>query len=206
LTSGKDLTIGVNVTEVEADGNVVVQSVGGTVRMKRNGKVISNNGDVVLDGNQGVEVIEGSELKALNGSISTVSTYGQVNVAEMYAGETASAGSNSGNVTIGKVQGKKVVLFSQGADSTVDAQDIDVDEYLVLQGDNVKLDKIDRSRNKGTLNVDASGANGGTMKSKLDIDLEGDVRFTTANVTDAEVHVGGKLGMDKVRVAGKGHF
>ena len=56
------------------------------------------------------------------------------------------------------------------------------------------------------MNVDVSGANGGTMNGKLSMDLEGDVRFTTANVTDAEVYVGGKLCMDKVHVAAKGHF
>ena len=206
LVSGNDLVIGTNVANVISNGDIIVQSLNGNVKLQQGSKVLSHDGNIVLDGNQGVDVVDGSALEATSGSISVVSTNGAVNVAKMIAKEMANIGSNSNNVVVGEVQGKKVVLFSQGADAKIDAQNIKVQDYLVLQGDNVVLDKIDLSDNKGTLNVDVSGVNGGTMKGKLSMDLEGDVRFTTANVTDAEVRVGGKLGMDKVHVAGKGYF
>jgi hypothetical protein len=206
LVSGKDLTIGTNVASVESNGDVIVQSINGKVGLVKDSNVLSNNGDIVIDGYYGVDITDGSTLKADKGSISVVSTNGEVSVAKMFAGDMANVGSNSGNVVIGEVQGKKVVLFSQGEDAKIKADNIKVQDYLVLQGDDVALKEIDCSSNKGTLNVDVSGVNGGTMKGKLSLDLEGDVRFTTANVTDAEVSVGGKLGMDKVHVAGKGHF
>ena len=206
LVSGNDLVIGTNVANVISNGDVIVQSLNGNVKLQQGSEVLSHDGNIVLDGNQGVDVVDGSALEATSGSISVVSTNGAVNVAKMIAKEMANIGSNSNNVVVGEVQGKKVVLFSQGADAKIDAQNIKVQDYLVLQGDNVVLDKIDRSNNKGILNVDVSGVNGGTMKGKLSMDLEGDVRFTTANVTNTEVRVGGKLGLDKVHVDGKGHF
>jgi uncharacterized protein (DUF2345 family) len=124
LVSGKDLTIGTNVASVESNGDVIVQSLNGNVKLQQDSKVLSNNGDIVIDGYAGIEVVEGSTLQADKGSISVVSTNGEVSVAKMFAGDMANVGSNSGNVVIGEVQGKKVVLFSQGEDAKINADNI----------------------------------------------------------------------------------
>ena len=93
LESGKSLTIGTNFASVEADGDVVVKSNYGGVY--NNSQVISNQGSIVLDGEIGVTSGNSDSLKALNGSISAVTTYGEINIQELIAGATAAAGTQA---------------------------------------------------------------------------------------------------------------
>ena len=210
LESGKTLTVGTNFASVEADGDVVIRSTQGNVY--NNSSVVSNTGSIVLDGFNGVESQVGAEnLQALNGSISAVSIYGDVNIDELIAGEMAAAGSQQGNVVVGSLEGKDVVLYTESADATISVgKGIKVDEYLLLQGNYLDLPTIQRTNTDGTLLVDVNGvgAAGGSaaMKSDLNLTIDGDVRFTTMNVTNADVEIGGKLSIDKLHVAGAGHF
>lgn len=210
LESGKTLTVGTNFASIEADGDVVIRSTQGNVY--NNSSVVSTTGSIVLDGFNGVESQVGAEnLQALNGSISAVSIYGDVNIDELIAGEMAAAGSQQGNVVVGSLEGKDVVLYTESADATISVgKGIKVDEYLLLQGNYLDLPTIQRTNTDGTLIVDVSGvsASGGSaaMKSDLNLTIDGDVRFTTMNVTNAKVEVGGKLSVDKLHVDSAAHF
>ena len=219
LESSKDLTIGTNFASVEADGDVVVRSTEGSIY--NNSYVISKQGSIVLDGEIGVTSGNSDSLKALNGSISAVTTYGEINIQELIAGDTAAAGSQSGNVTIGTIKGDDVVLYTESASSDITVNNITVGDHLLLQGNSFKhtdgtgnivsgVGTITRSSNEGTLIVDVNGVGeaggNGTMKSDFGMQVEGDVRFTTMNVTNANVSIGGTMSIDKLHVGGEAHF
>ena len=211
LESGRDLTVGTNFASVEADGNIAIRSIKGSVT--NNNSVISNQGSIVLDGETGV-VSRGSRdsLQAVNGSISAVSTIGEINIAELFAGEMAAAGTKSGNIKIGAIGGKDVVLYTEDGQAKIVIGDggVTVRDHLFLQGNDFELPAIDHSENTGTLVVDVQGVgrdgSADSMKGDLHLNIDGDVRFTTMNVTNADVRVGGKLSIDKLHVAGKGIF
>lgn len=219
LESGKSLTIGTNFASVEADGDVVVKSNYGGVY--NNSQVISNQGSIVLDGEIGVTSGNSDSLKALNGSISAVTTYGEINIQELIAGATVAAGTHEGNVTIGTIKGDDVVLYTESASSDITVNNITVGDHLLLQGNSFKhtdgagnivsgVGTITRSSNEGTLIVDVNGVGeaggNGAMKSDFGMQVEGDVRFTTMNVTNANVSIGGTMSIDKLHVGGEAHF
>ena len=210
LESGKSLTIGTNFASVEADGDVVVKSNYGGVY--NNSQVISNQGSIVLDGEIGVTSGSRDSLKALNGSISAVTTYGQINIDELIAGDTAAAGTKeAGSINIGKVAGNDVVLYTENAETTIKiTESIQVEDHLLLQGNSFELPKIDRPEGaSGTLIVDVNGIGqegSGAMTGALSLDIDGDVRFTTMNVTNANVSIGGGMSIDRLHVGGEAHF
>ena len=213
LTSGKDLSIGNSVASVIAKGNVIVKSTAGHVI--NDSHVESSEGSIVLDGEQGVtSQVGAAHLSALNGSISAVTTYGEIHIDELIAGQMAVAGTKeAGSINIGKVAGNDVVLYTENADTTIKISDsIQVKEQLLLQGNSFELPKIDRPQDaSGTLIVDVNGiaqggSGSGAMTGDLNLDIDGDVRFTTMNVTNATGDIGGKLSIDKLQVGGAAHF
>ena len=212
LESGKDLTIGTNFASVEADGNIIIRSLNGAI--KNNSQVISNNGSIILDAEKGITSVKGDsdsgKLKVgLNGSLSLVSIYGDINVDELFAGDMAAVGTKEGNINIGQINGKDVIIYTEDADSTIDVGKIKVDEKLFLQGNHFgKLD-IDRSESSGTLFVDVNGVSkdgSAPVSGDLNMTIDGDADFRSLNVTNAEITVGGKLSVDKMHVGGAAHL
>ncbi|MGM9520109.1 MAG: beta strand repeat-containing protein [Phascolarctobacterium sp.] len=211
LTSGKDLSIGNSVASVIAKGNVIAKSTAGHVI--NDSHVESQEGSIVLDGEKGVtSQVGAANLSAVNGSISVVTTYGEINIDELVAGEMAAAGTkDAGSINIGKIKGEDVVLYTENAATTIKITDsIQVKDHLLLQGNSFTLPKIDRPEGAGgTLIVDVNGigqGGSGAMTGDLSLDIDGDVRFTTMNVTNATVNIGGKLSIDKLHVGGAAHF
>ncbi|MGM9568819.1 MAG: hypothetical protein ACI3XC_01935, partial [Phascolarctobacterium sp.] len=211
LTSGKNLSIGNSVASVIAKGNVIAKSTAGYVI--NDSHVESKEGSIVLDGEQGVtSQVGAAHLSAVNGSISAVTTYGEINIDELVAGEMAAAGTkDAGSIKIGKIKGEDVVLYTENAETTIKITDsIQVKDHLFLQGNSFELPKIDRPEGaSGTLIVDVNGigqGGSGAMTGDLSLDIDGDVRFTTMNVTNATVNIGGKLSIDKLHVGGAAHF
>ena len=218
LISGKDLTIGGatgNVKSITADNNVIVRSADGNVH--NDSKIVSNMGNVILDGYAGVTSGDRDSLQAKNGSISAVSEAGDIKMKELVAGKIAVAGTGkdgtNNNITIKTIEGEDVLLYTENEKSTisVDGNGIKVKDHLFLQGNDFNISKIDHTGdNVGTLFVDVNGidkdGNSSAVKGCLKLDIDGDVRFTTLNVTDAEVKVGGKLGIDKLHVGGRAIF
>lgn len=211
LTSGKTLTIGTNVASVIAKGDVLARSNYGYVI--NDSHIESKENSIVLDGELGVtSQVGAANLSALNGSISAVTTQGEVFIDELIAGQTAAAGvKEAGSVKIGDIKGKDVVLYTENADATITIEkSITVEDHLLLQGNSFDLPKIQRTNLDGTLIVDVNGVGAGSgsaaMKGDLNLTIDGDVRFTTMNVTNANVEIGGKLSIDKLHVAGAGHF
>ena len=211
---------------ITAGQNVVMASDAG--RITNASSVTAQKGSIVLD-SQGTEAANGgitsnaagSGLSALNGSISAVVKYGEINIQELIAGDTAAAGTQEGNVTIGTIKGDDVVLYTESAGSDIIVNDITVGDHLLLQGNSFKhtdgagnivsgVGTITRSSNEGTLIVDVNGVGeaggNGTMKSDFGMQVEGDVRFTTMNVTNANVSIGGTMSIDKLHVGGEAHF
>ena len=129
--------------------------------------------------------------------------YGDVNISELAAADMVAAGSGAGNVIIGSVAGKNVVLYTEGQGQQITADSIKVEQALVLQGDNITATNVDRTENPGELLVDLTGSAGGAMKGVLDLAVDGDVRFTTTSVTDATITIDGKASFDKLHSEGK---
>ena len=211
---------------ITAGQNVVMASDAG--RITNASSVTAQKGSIVLD-SQGTEAANGgitsnaagSGLSALNGSISAVVKYGEINIQELIAGDTAAAGTKSGNVTIGTIKGDDVVLYTESGSSDITVNNITVGDHLLLQGNSFKhtdgagnivsgVGTITRSSNEGTLIVDVNGVGeaggNGAMKSDFGMQVEGDVRFTTMNVTNANVSIGGTMSIDKLHVGGEAHF
>ena len=219
LISGKDLTIGGttgNVKSIEADGNVIVRSSDGSVH--NDSHIISKDANVILDGYAGVTSGDRDSLQAKNGSISAVSEAGDIEMKELVAGKMAVAGTGKigtrNDIKIGTIEGEDVVLYTENEKSTISVGEngIKVKDHLFLQGNNFDLPpKIDRPEGSvGTLFVDVNGigkdGTSSAVKGCLKLNIDGDVRFTTLNVTDAEVKVGGKMGIDKLHVGGRAIF
>lgn len=220
LESGKDLTIGTNFASVEAEGDVIIRSTQGSIY--NNSVVISKEGSIVLDAETGVTSGTSDSLQAANGSISAVTTYGEINMDELIAGEMAVAGTKAGGaINIGTIRGAEVVLYTEDAGTDIIVNDITVGDQLLLQGNSFKheviqpdgsrvlvdgLGKINRSSTDGALIVDVNGVAGIAPKTALDMEIEGDVRFTTLNVNNANISIGGQLGIDRLHVGNEAHF
>ena len=200
LISGKDLVVGVNVKSINAGGSVVLESKQGNVGVENSS--VTSKGDLIVVAQQDATA-ENTKLESLNGSLSVVAKYGQVNVDELAAADMVAAGSGNGDVVIGSVDGKSVVLYTEGQGKKITADSIKVEQALVLQGDNITALNVDRSANNGQLLVDLTGSAGGAMKGKLDLEVDGDVRFTTTSVTDATITIDGTASFDKLHSEGK---
>ncbi|MFX7844977.1 hypothetical protein ABTK14_22260, partial [Acinetobacter baumannii] len=85
--------------------------------------------------------------------------------------------------SIGTIQGKEVVLYTENSNAVMNVDTIKAQDSLVLQGDQVHVANEVSSTDGGQLLVDITGANGGTMQGELDLDLAGDVRFTNIDVS-----------------------
>ena len=215
---------------ITAGQNVVLQSEAGAINNASS--ITAQRGSIVLD-SQGSAAASGgisstapeAKLSALNGSISAVVKYGEVNISELIAKDTAAAGTFQGTVNVGTIKGDDVVLYTEDVNSDIIVNDITVGDHLLLQGNSFKhevakedgskvivdgLGKINRSSSEGTLLVDVNGvgAGGGSGATKTDVnmEIEGDVRFTTLNVTNANIFIGGEMKIDKLHVGGEAHF
>ena len=224
LTSGKTLTIGTNVSSIVARGNIVARSLAG--KIINDGHVESLEKNIVLDGYDGVtSEVGAANLKALNGSISVTSTLGEINVDELFAGETAfvKTAEKGGNIKLGSVGGKQVIIATDNDNSVIRGYDknktdpanpdadkapmhVKVKDYLKLQGNYFGEFDIDRSGNAGTLVVDVNGVGGKPVQGDLELNIDGDVLFNKLNVRNAEVAIGGKLAIDKLHVGGRAHL
>lgn len=211
LTSGKTLTIGTNVSSVTAKGNVIIRSNYGSVI--NDSHVESKENNIILDGATGViSQVSSDHLKASQGSISAVSTKGDIHINQLVAGKMAVAGTKEGHVNLGTVSGDDVLLYTEDENAKISIGEggIHVKDHLFLQGNDFDISKIDRSENGGTLVVDVNGVGkDGTpavVKGYLKLAIDGDVHFTSLQVSDADIQVSGKLAVDKLHVTGKGIF
>ncbi len=213
LISGKDLTISDttgNVKSVEADGNVIVRSSGGTVTNKSS---LAAGKDLILDGEKGVTSKDDGTLTAGdNGDISVVANEGNISIDKLISKKKTVAGTKKGNIQIDQIAGEDVILYTEDKDSNIHIKDnLKVGDHLFLQGNHFDLPKIDRTEDSvGTLFVDVNGigkdGTSGPMEGYLKLDIDGDVLFTSLNVHDADIISSGKLGVDKLHVTGKAIF
>ena len=190
-----------NSSSITSGAGLILQSDNGSVEMANNSQAVAT-GDLLVAANGNVETVA-SKLESINGSLSAVAVYGDVNISELAAADMVAAGSGAGNVIIGSVAGKNVVLYTEGQSQQITADSIKVEQALVLQGDNITATNVDRTENPGELLVDLTGSAGGAMKGVLDLAVDGDVRFTTTSVTDATITIDGKASFDKLHSEGK---
>lgn len=219
LESSQSLTIGGNFASVEAEGNITIISTDGSIL--NDSRVISRNGSIVLNAKDGVtSEVGAANLQALNGSISVVTTQGEIFIDELIAGQKAQACAVAADsIKIGTVKGKDVVLYSESDATEIIVNKIEVEDHLVLQGNNFEhqdsdtgeifagLGKIERTNLDNTLVVDVNGAGcNGPVQSHFNMEIAGDVHFTTLNVTNAKVEIEGKLGVDNMHSYGTTHL
>ena len=250
LVSGKDLLIGINVSDnITAVGDVKLESIQGKVAMD-GGQVTSSAGAIEISGSKGVSIegganvaaeagltigsdngaikivenssitakddlllaaetgvaVEDTNLQSLNGSLSAVAMYGDVNIRELAAAEMVAVGSGSGNVNIGTISGKEVVLYTENDNANINVSTINAQDSLVLQSDQAQIANEVKSTDGGQLLVDITGTGGGTMQGDLELDLAGDVRFTNINVSNATIKVEGSVGFDRLHTTGELHI
>ena len=188
---------------VTSGAEMILQSAGGSIELANSSQAVANS-DLIVFAQQYAKA-EDSKLESLNGSLSAVAVYGDVNVGELAAADMIAAGSGAGNVIIGSVEGKNVVLYTEGHGQKITASSIKVEQALVLQGDNIDATNVDRSKNNGQILVDITGSAGGAMKGELLLAVDGDVRFTTTRVTDATINIDGAASFDKLHIEGALH-
>ena len=230
-----DISIGDAATGGYAAGSLVVRSTDGKVTgtgdlIAGGGIVIDAADGVVLDSGAGSGVTHLTSdsgvirIATKNGNISfgkegaTITAGGSIDIGaeagnvdlsnvKLTAGEMAAVGTRTGNITVNEITGKEVVLYTNGADKTVTANKINVEDHLLLRGDNIKLDDVNHTKD-GWLHVDATGADGEAIKSNIAMDISGDTHFSTLSATTANINVlnGGQLAMDKLHITEKGYF
>lgn len=197
---------GVSITggaDIKAEAELTIGSDNGAIRIVENSSVFAKE-DLLLAAETGVNV-QNSDLQSLNGSLSAVAMYGEVNITELAAAEMVAVGSGSGSLSIGTIQGKEVVLYTENSNAVINVDTIKAQDSLVLQVDQVHVANEVSSTDGGQLLVDITGANGGTMQGELDLDLAGDVRFTNIDVSYATIKVEGSIGFDKLHTTGELH-
>ncbi|MGM9583155.1 MAG: hypothetical protein ACI3WU_05520, partial [Phascolarctobacterium sp.] len=215
--TGAAITAGQSVVMASDAGKITNAS---SVTAQKGSIVLDSQGSAAANGGI-ISNASGSVLSALNGSISAVVKYGEINISELIAKDTAAAGTFEGHVTLGNIKGDDVVLYTESANSDIIVNNITVSDHLLLQGNSFKhidadgnivsgLGTIARSNSEGTLIVDVNGVGegggNGTMKSDFGMKVDGNVRFTTMNVTNANVEIGGQLSVDRLHVGGEAHF
>lgn len=189
--------------DIKAEAELTIGSDNGAIRIVENSSVLAKE-DLLLAAETGVNV-QNSDLQSLNGSLSAVAMYGEVNITELAAAEMVAVGSGSGSLSIGTIQGKEVVLYTENSNAVISVDTIKAQDSLVLQVDQVHVANEVRSTDGGHLLVDITGADGGTMQGELDLDLAGDVRFTNIDVSYATIKVEGSIGFDKLHATGELH-
>ena len=189
--------------DIKAEAVLTIGSSAGNINIVDSSSVLAKD-DLLLAAETGVNV-QNSDLQSLNGSLSAVAMYGEVNITELAAAEMVAVGSGSGSLSIGTIQGKEVVLYTENSNAIINVDTIKAQDSLVLQVDQVHVANEVRSTDGGQLLVDITGADGGTMQGELDLDLAGDVRFTNIDVSYATIKVEGSIGFDKLHTTGELH-
>ena len=203
INGGQGLNISSG-SQITAEKGISLGSAAGDIDIKEDSKIIAKE-DLLLAAETGVNV-EDSNLQSLNGSLSAVAMYGDVNIRELAAAEMVAVGSGSGSVTIGTIQGKEVVLYTENSNAAIDVETIKAQDSLVLQGDKISVADEVRSTDNGQLLVDITGAEGGTMEGELKLDLSGDVRFTNLDVSYATINVDGPVAFERLHTSGELHI
>ena len=189
---------------VAAEAELTIGSDNGAIKIVENSSVTAKD-DLLLAAETGVAV-EDTNLQSLNGSLSAVAMYGDVNIRELAAAEMVAVGSGSGNVNIGTISGKEVVLYTENNNANIKVATINAQDSLVLQSDQAQIANEVKSTDGGQLLVDITGTGGGTMQGDLELDLAGDVRFTNINVSNATIKVEGSVGFDRLHTTGELHI
>lgn len=198
---------GVNISDgaqVTAGAGITIGSDNGTIEIVGDSNIKSKD-DLLLAAETGVNV-EDANLQSLNGSLSAVAMYGDVNIRELAAAEMVAVGSGSGSITIGTIEGKEVVLYTENSNAAIKVETIKAQDSLVLQGDKISVANEVRSTDNGQLLVDITGAEGGTMEGELELDLAGDVRFTNLDVSYATINVDGPVAFERLHTSGELHI
>lgn len=189
---------------VAAEAELTIGSDNGAIKIVENSSITAKD-DLLLAAETGVAV-EDTNLQSLNGSLSAVAMYGDVNIRELAAAEMVAVGSGSSNVTIGTISGKEVVLYTENNNANIKVATINAQDSLVLQSDQAQIANEVKSTDGGQLLVDITGTGGGTMQGDLELDLAGDVRFTNINVSNATIKVEGSVGFDRLHTTGELHI
>lgn len=190
-----DAAKGVAIDAADGTGVTSLTSDNGVIR------IATKEGGISF-GKEGAKITSG-------GSIDIGAEKGDIDLSkvQLSAGEMAAVGSKDGHVTVGEITGKEVLLYTDGKDKSVTANKINVEDHLLLRGDNIKTDNVNHT-GEGWLHVDATGAKGEVIKSNIAMDISGDTYFSTLNATTANINVlnGGQLAIDKLHIADKGYF
>ena len=194
-----------------AGGGIVLDAATGIILdSDKPTKLISDGGIIRLATESGgISLGAGSEILA-GGSIDIGAKSGDVdltNVSRLEAKEMLAVGTQDGNVKVNEITGKEVLLFTNGDDKQVEANKINVEDYLLLRGDHISLNEVNYTGD-GWLNLDVTGAKGGAVKGSVELQTNSDTHFSTLNATNANITItdGGKLAMDKLHIVDKGYF
>lgn len=192
-----------------AGGTITANKINASGQLNVTGGSLSSasGGSLTISGAEGLTLGAGAGIST-DKDLTITSEKGSIlNNAALTANNGSLTMSGAGSVNAGTVTGKDVVL-SSGGGSGITADKIIVDNSLQLQGNDIAVTEIDRSNNPDVLKVDVFGAGGANsaVQGDLQLNIAGDVLFNTMNVTNADVTVGGALGVDKLHVEGEAHF
>ena len=192
-----------------AGGTITANKISASGQLNVTGGSLSSTsgGSLTISGAEGLTLGAGAGIST-DKDLTITSEKGSIlNNAVLMANNGSLTMSGAGSVNAGTVTGKDVVL-SSGGGSGITADKIIVDTSLQLQGNDIAVTEIDRSNNPDVLKVDVFGAGGASsaVKGDLQLNIAGNVLFNTMNVTNADITVGGALGVDKLHVEGEAYF
>ena len=133
---------------------------------------------------------------------------GNVKVESIDAEWMAGIGTKIGNIEAGTLKGNAVVLYTQDPDAMIDAQLIQPDKYVALQGNHFSEGLFDRIEGgNGILLMDVSGVTKPIENLNLNVTNGNRLYFQNLVVGSADINViDGSLVVDNLQVGDKAVF
>jgi hypothetical protein len=151
------------------------------------------------------------KLQSVNGSVSVYTGKGDVDLYEILAKNTASAGSKDGKLALYKIDGDIVALVTSDIGSNMDIKNTVVGHKLIISGNKVDMGDIkQREGIENMLDVDITGADKGEASDWLNMNfstVNQGVLFDRIWTKNANINVDtGKLYIDKLTILDRAVF
>ena len=183
----------------------------GAVAQNGNISVASNEGNIISSHIDVDPEAQDVKLSALNGSVALYTKKGDIDFHALYAKDTASVATDSGNITICSIDGDIVLLTNKDMAGQTKVKDINVGSKLGLNANLINLQNIrQRESSDAMLLISPNGAMPDEPIGQFNIgniSTVNGVRFDKLWVRDADVHVdSSKFYIDKLCVVDVAHF
>ena len=186
------------------NGNITVYNTNGSISIGKATilgesllRIYADKGDITT-----------GALNSVKGAVDVGAGNGNVKVESIDAEWMAGIGTKIGNIDAGTLKGNAVVLYTQDPDAMIDAQLIQPEKYVALQGNHFSEGLFDRIEgSNGILLMDVSGVTKPIENLNLNVTNGSRLYFQNLDVESADINViDGSLVVDNLRVGDKAVF